>query len=173
VFLEAGEKPNIVPDRAVAEWYVRSATLASLQPLKDRVLACLEAGASAAGCSMEWELTAPEYSDLRSNGPLVDLYRHNSATLGRPVADPAPGRRVTASTDMGNVSYLVPSIHPMVAVSPPEVPLHSADFAQWAGGPQGDRAVLDGAKAMAMTVVDLWLRPGALGEVRAAFDPAP
>ncbi len=173
VFLEAGEKPNIVPDRAVAEWYVRSATLASLQPLKERVLACLEAGASAAGCSMEWELTAPEYSDLRSNGPLVDLYRRNSAVLGRPVADPGPGRRVTASTDMGNVSYLVPSIHPMVAVSPPEVSLHSADFARWAGGPEGDRAVLDGAKAMAMTVVDLWLRPGALGEVRAAFDPAP
>jgi len=80
---------------------------------------------------------------------------------------------VTASTDMGNVSYLVPSIHPMVAVSPPEVSLHSAEFAEWAGGPDGDRAVLDGAKAMAMTVVDLWLSPGALGEVRAAFDPGP
>ncbi|MDQ6946530.1 MAG: amidohydrolase [Actinomycetota bacterium] len=173
VFLEAGEKPNIVPDHTVAEWYVRSATLASLQPLKERVLACLEAGAAAAGCSMEWALTAPEYSDLRSNGPLVDLYRRNSAALGRPVADPGPGRQVTASTDMGNVSYLVPSIHPMVAVSPPEVSLHSADFAEWAGGPEGDRAVLDGAKAMAMTVVDLWLTPGALGEVRAAFDPAP
>jgi len=173
VFLEAGEKPNIVPDHTVAEWYVRSATLASLQPLKERVLACLEAGASAAGCSMEWVSTAPEYSDLRSNGPLVDLYRRNSAALGRPVADPGPGRRVTASTDMGNVSYLVPSIHPMVAVSPPEVSLHSAEFAEWAGGPDGDRAVLDGAKAMAMTVVDLWLSPGALGEVRAAFDPGP
>ncbi len=173
VFLEAGEKPNIVPDHTVAEWYVRSATLASLQPLKERVLACLEAGAAAAGCAMEWALTAPEYSDLRSNGPLVDLYRRNSAALGRPVADPGPGRRVTASTDMGNVSYLVPSIHPMVAVSPPEVSLHSADFAEWAGGPEGDRAVLDGAKAMAMTVVDLWLTPGALGEVRAAFGPAP
>jgi len=173
VFLEAGEKPNIVPDHTVAEWYVRSATLASLQPLKERVLACLESGASAAGCSMEWALTAPEYSDLRSNQPLVELYRQNSAALGRPVADPGPGRRVTASTDMGNVSYLVPSIHPMVAVSPPEVSLHSAEFAEWAGGPDGDRAVLDGAKAMAMTAVDLWLRPGALSEVRAAFDPAP
>ncbi|MGI8776877.1 MAG: M20 family metallopeptidase [Acidimicrobiales bacterium] len=172
VFLEGGEKPNIVPDHTVAEWYVRSATLASLQPLEERVLACLEAGASAAGCSMEWELTAPEYSDLRTNGPLVDLYARNSATLGRPVAEPGPGRKIMASTDMGNVSYLVPSIHPMVAVSPPEVSLHSADFAEWAGGPEGDRAVLDGAKAMAMTVVDLWLRPGALAEVRAAFDPA-
>jgi len=172
VFLEGGEKPNIVPDHTVAEWYVRSATLASLQPLKERVLACLEAGASAAGCSMEWTLTAPEYSDLRTNGPLIDLYARNSATLGRPVAEPGPGAKVMASTDMGNVSYLVPSIHPMVAVSPPEVSLHSADFAEWAGGPEGDRAVLDGAKAMAMTVVDLWLRPGALDEVRAAFDPA-
>jgi hypothetical protein len=53
------------------------------------------------------------------------------------------------------------------------VSLHSSEFASWAGGAEGDRAVLDGAKAMAMTVVDLWLRPGAMGEVRAAFDPAP
>jgi amidohydrolase len=173
VFLEAGEKPNIVPDHTVAEWYVRSATLASLQPLKERVLACLQGGATAAGCTMTWEPTAPEYSDLRTNRPLVELYRANSAALGREVDLPAPGRRVTASTDMGNVSYLVPSIHPMVAASPPDVALHSAEFASWAGGAEGDRAVLDGAKAMAMTVVDLWLRPGALAEVRAAFDPAP
>ena len=173
VFTEAGEKPNIVPDRAVAEWYVRSATLESLQPLKQRVRACLEAGATAAGCTMEWEPTAPEYSDLRTNRPLADLYRHNSARVGRVVTEPGPGRRVTASTDMGNVSYLVPSIHPMMAISPASVSLHSTDFADWAAAPEGDRAVLDGAKAMAMTVVDLWLRPGAMGEVRAAFGAGP
>jgi amidohydrolase len=173
VFLAAGEKPNIVPDHTVAEWYVRSASLASLEPLKHRVLACLEGGALAAGCRMEWTPTAPEYSDLRTNRPLVELYRANSAELGRPVAEPTGARRVTASTDMGNVSYLVPSIHPMVAASPPDVSLHSAEFATWAASPEGDRAVLDGAKAMAMTVVDLWLRPGAAAEVRAAFDPAP
>jgi len=170
VFLEAGEKPNIVPDRAVAEWYVRSGTLASVKPLKERVLACLQGGAIAAGCTMTWEPTAPEYSDLRTNGPLVELYRANSAALGRRVDVPAPGRRVTASTDMGNVSHLVPSIHPMVAASPPGVSLHSTEFAGFAGGADGDRALLDGAKAMAMTVVDLWLRPEALARVRAAFD---
>ncbi len=173
IFVEAGEKPNIVPDRAVAEWYVRSDTQASLQPLKERVLACLEAGAAAAGCRMEWALTAPEYSDLRTNRPLLELYRANSADVGRPVTEPGPGRRIMASTDMGNVSHLVPSIHPLLATSPPEVSLHSADFADWAASPQGDRAVLDGAKAMAMTTVDLWLRPDAVAEVRAAFDPAP
>jgi amidohydrolase len=173
IFLEAGDKPNIVPDRAVAEWYVRSDTQASLGPLKERVLTCLEAGAAAAGCRMEWRLTAPEYSDLRTNRPLVELYRANSAELGRPVPEPSDRRRVMASTDMGNVSHWVPSIHPMVATSPPEVSLHSAEFAGWAASPEGDRAVLDGAKAMAMTTVDLWLRPEAMAEVRAAFDPGP
>ena len=173
IFPEAGEKPNVVPDRAVAEWYVRSDTQDSLRSLKARVLACLEAGAAAAGCRMEWHLTAPEYSDLRTNRPLVELYRTNSAELGRPVPEPSPRRRVMASTDMGNVSHWVPSIHPLLAASPPEVPLHSAEFAGWAAAPEGDRAVLDGAKAMAMTTVDLWLRPEAMAEVRAAFDPAP
>ncbi len=173
IFVEAGEKPNIVPDRAVAEWYVRSDTQATLQPLKERVLACLEAGAAAAGCRMEWALTAPEYSDLRTNRALIELYRANSAELGRPVPEPSSQQRVMASTDMGNVSHWVPSIHPMLAASPPEVSLHSAEFAGWAAAAEGDKAVLDGAKAMAMTTVDLWLRPEAMAEVRAAFDPAP
>ncbi len=173
IFAEAGEKPNIVPDHTVAEWYVRSGTLASLQPLKERVLACLEAGSLAAGCTMRWEPTSPEYSDLRANRPLVELYRINSRRLGRSVDEPTASRRVTASTDMGNVSYLVPSIHPMVAASPPDVSLHSEEFAAWAVSPEGDRAALDGAKAMAMTVVDLWLRPDALAKVRAEFDPGP
>jgi amidohydrolase len=173
VFLEAGEKPNIVPDRTVAEWYVRSSTLATLQPLKERVLACLEAGAAAAGCEMEWEDTGPEYSDLRSNEPLLDLYRANSAEVGRPLEEPEGNRRITVSTDMGNVSYWVPSIHPILKTSPSDVSLHSAEFAAAAASPEGERAVLDGAKAMALTAVDLWLRPGAAGEVRAAFEPEP
>jgi amidohydrolase len=173
VFPKAGEKPNIVPDHTVAEWYVRSATIESLQPLKARVLACLEAGAAAAGCRIEVQPTCPEYSDLRTNRVMIDLYRANSEALGRPLADPNASNRVVASTDMGNVSYLVPSIHPMIAVGPPDVPLHSAEFARWAGSEAGDRAVIDGAKAMAMTVVDLWLTEGALGEVRAAFGSGP
>jgi amidohydrolase len=173
VFTEAGQKPNIVPDHAVAEWYVRSATIESLQALKPRVLACLEGGAAAAGCRMEVHPTCPEYSDLRTNTALIDRYAANSLALGRPVAAPTAQTRVVASTDMGNVSHLVPSIHPMIAVSPPDVSLHSAEFARWAVSPDGDRAVLDGAKAMAMTVLDLWLDPGVLATVRAAFGSGP
>jgi metal-dependent amidase/aminoacylase/carboxypeptidase family protein len=63
------------------------------------------------------------------------------------------------STDLGNISQVVPTIHPMLAISPPAVPPHTAGFARSAVGPRADRAILDGAKAMAMTVADIWLRP--------------
>jgi hypothetical protein len=70
---------------------------------------------------------------------------------------------------MGNVSYLVPSIHPMIAVAPDGVPIHTPDFAVHAAGPAGDRAVIDGAKAMAMTVVDLWTSAELFRAARADF----
>jgi metal-dependent amidase/aminoacylase/carboxypeptidase family protein len=134
------------------------------------VLACLQAGADAAGCEMTHEWKDPAYADLVDNEPFIDLYRANAETLGRTVRDPrTDDARVVGSTDMGNVSYLVPSIHPMIAVSPPHVSIHTPEFAAFARGEAGDRAVLDGAKAMAMTVADLWLRPGALAAVQEAF----
>ena len=91
-----------------------------------------------------------------------------------PLADPRDGHAVVGSTDMGNVSYLVPSIHPMIRVAPRGVPIHTAEFAVHARSEAGDRAVLDGAKAMAMTVVDLWCRPDAVAAAAAelAADPA-
>ena len=173
VFLKAGDKPNIVPDHTVAEWYVRSPTMATLQPLKERVLACLEAGAAAAGCRMTWAPTCPEYAELRTNRPLLARYQANSQALGRPVPEPSPTRRVLCSTDMGNVSHRVPSIHPLVAVPPPEVSLHTAEFARWATSDEADRAVVDGATALAMTAVDVWCGAGLAEDIRAAFDPAP
>ncbi|MCU0270918.1 MAG: M20 family metallopeptidase [Acidimicrobiales bacterium] len=170
IFTEAGDKPNIVPARAASQWYVRSGDLRTLEALKARVLACLQAGADAAGCEMTFEWRDPAYADLVDVDPFIDLYVANAATLGRTVLDPAEATAVVGSTDMGNVSYEVPSIHPMIAVSPPEVPIHSEAFAVHAAAAPGDRAVLDGAKAMAMTVVDLWLQPGALEGVRRAFE---
>src|SRR5205807_1211916 len=123
--------------------------------------------AHAAGCRMEHRATCPEYSDLRTNEPLADLYRANSERVGRAPRHADNG--VVGSTDMGNVSYLVPSIHPMIKVAPPGVAIHTKDFAGWAQAPEGDRAVLDGAKVMAMTVADLWLGPDVLDAARRAF----
>ena len=174
VFTHGGDKANIVPSHASTNWLIRSATLDSLQPLKERVLTSLAAGATACGCTAEHAWVGEAYADMIDNRPMVASYVANAARVGRTVLDPAAtGRKVTGSTDMGNVSYLVPSIHPMIKVAPDGVPIHSLDFAAHAGGPDGDQAVIDGAKAMAMTVVDLWTSPALLAQVRAEFDRRP
>jgi amidohydrolase len=172
IFTQAGDKPNIVPHRAQAHWFVRSPTLRSLDVLKPRVVACLEAGATAAGCSCTIRWDDPAYADMLDNAPMVDAYIANARDLtGRMVADPrAVDMPVVGSTDMGNVSYLVPSIHPMIAVAPANVAIHTAEFATHARGPAGDEGVVDGALAMAATVVDLWADPRLLAAAAGAHD---
>ena len=97
------------------------------------------------------------YADVRDNAALVSAYARNMAALGRPPADPeASGRRVVGSTDMGNVSYLMPSIHPMIKIAPDGVPIHTEEFAACARSGSADAGVLAGATAMAMTVIDIW-----------------
>lgn len=172
IITDGGEAPNVVPEHAAARWYVRSPTTAGLADLKQRFIACLEAGASAAGCEIDVNWLEPAYADMVDNQALVDLYRANARRVGREVRDPAADELVVGSTDMGNVSHIVPSIHPMIAVSPPDVPIHTKDFARFAGGPEGDRAVLDGAKALAATILDLWIDPELLGRTRSEFDAA-
>jgi len=157
IFTRAGDKPNVVPRDAAALWYVRSTDLESLQGLKERVLTCLQAGADAAGCSMEHSWRDPAYADLVDDAWLLDRWTANSTALGRPPQDPEVVGAVIGSTDMGNVSHEVPSIHPMIAVAPPGVPIHTQEFAAHARGDAGDRAVIDGAKALAATVIDRWL----------------
>ncbi|HEX2577381.1 MAG TPA: amidohydrolase [Aquihabitans sp.] len=172
IFTKAGDAANVVPDHTAATWYVRSPTVKGLEKLKARVLACLEAGAAAAGCAMEHEWIDPAFADMVDNDPMIERYRANLARTGRTLVDPDDMAAVVGSTDMGNVSHIVASIHPMIAVSPPNVAIHTKDFVRFAGGAEGDRAVLDGAKAMAATVADLWGEPGAIDEVRAAFEAA-
>jgi amidohydrolase len=174
IFDKAGDKANIVPAETSMTWMVRSPTISSLQPLKDRVLACLEASAAATGCTCSTRWQGVTYADMIDNGPMVASYVANAARLGRTVQDPrAIGHPVVGSTDMGNISYLVPSIHPMIKVAEEGVPIHTQAFAEWARSESGDLAVLDGAKAMAMTVIDLWASSAVRESVAAAFEQRP
>jgi metal-dependent amidase/aminoacylase/carboxypeptidase family protein len=121
---------------------------------------------------MEHRWLDPAYADMVDNEPMIELYRENLARTGRTLGDPTSLQGIVGSTDMGNISHLVPSIHPMIAVSPPTVAIHTSDFVRFAGAEEGDRAVLDGARAMAATIVDLWARPEALDATQAAFAAA-
>jgi amidohydrolase len=172
IFTDAGEAPNVVPVRAAATWYVRSRTVRGLHKLKARVLSCLQAGADAAGCTMEHAWLDPAYADMVDNDPMIELYRENIERTGRTLIDPTSFDAIIGSTDMGNISHIVPSIHPMISVSPPTVAIHTADFVRYARSEEGDRAVLDGARAMAGTIADLWGRPGAMDATTGAFQAA-
>ena len=169
IITDGGERPNIVPRHAAAAWYVRSPTMASLQPLKERVLGCLQGGATAAGVGFEHRWMPNPYADVVDSGAILLAWQANSSRLGRTPREPGPGTQVVGSTDMGNVSYRVPSIHPMIQVAPHGVPIHTPEFAEHAGGPVGDQAVLDGAKALAMTIVDLWADGATLDAAAAEF----
>ena len=169
IFTKAGEKPNIVPREAEMDWYVRSDTIETLQPLKARIAKCLEAGAMAADCTVSFDWQKNTYADLVDNLPLLTSYVQNSAQLGRDLTtDLLPGTG-GGSTDMGNLSYLVPSIHPMLQVAPHGVSLHSAQFAEFTASKDADKAILDGAKIMAMTAIDMWLSETLNSEVQKAF----
>lgn len=173
VFTNGGDKPNIVPALASMHWFLRAADLQRLDALKPRVLSALEAGAIATGCTFDYEWIEPAYADLIRNDPFEELYATNSRSLGREVLAPSGDSAVVGSTDMGNVSHLVPSIHPMVAVAPRGIGIHTERFADYAASAEGDAGVIDGAKAMAMTVIDLWTSPEHLAHLAAAFAEQP
>ncbi|MEM8707880.1 MAG: M20 family metallopeptidase [Actinomycetota bacterium] len=169
IFSDGGDKPNIVPSKAATEWYVRSGNMDSLDALKERVFACLHSGAHAAGCEMHHEWIDPPFYDMIDNHPLLDLYVENAMAVGRHPLPEEEGAMVVGSTDMGNVSYSVPSIHPMIKAAPEGTAIHTPDFEVYAGGEEGDRAVIDGALSMALTLVDCLASSDTRSAIRGAF----
>ena len=157
-FLEGETMPSPPVSSGVTSDVLRMGEIcgATLAPLKARVHACFEAGALATGCKAEIQWGITDYLDLKTNWPMAEAYKKNAQALGRdffPVEHIPPG--FAGSTDMGNVSHRVPSIHPMLAVAPPNVIIHNPEFARWAASEQGDAAVIDGAKSLAFTAIDL------------------
>jgi amidohydrolase len=149
-----GAAPNIVPALAVAKFYVRAETLQALVAWERRVVRCFEAGALATGATLEIVPQGPRYSEFLTDEEMAALYRSNAEAIGR-VFSTVPQGAMRASTDMGNVSLAIPSIHPLLAIDSLPAVNHQAGFAAAAASPAADRAVLDGALAMAWTTIDL------------------
>ncbi len=173
IITDGGQAPNVVPERTAGRFYVRAANEQNLAPLKQRVEACFRAGAEATGADVEIEWGAADYLDLRFNEPLATAFRTNAETLGReffPIDKLPPS--VQGSTDMGNVSHRVPSIHPMLAAAPLHCTIHNPEFAKWAGSEMGEAAALDGAKALAMTALDFFADADLRQRAQAIFEAA-
>jgi amidohydrolase len=149
-----GAAPNIVPAHTAAVYNLRAAEARSLQRLENRIRACFEAGATATGCEHDVVQISPVYAELNPDGWLSEAYRRAITELGREPLDRGEEQdRVIGSTDMGNVTQILPAIHPMIAVDCGNAVNHQAEFAAACATSAADRAVLDGAVAMARTAV--------------------
>ena len=169
IVTDGGQAHNIVPERAAGEFFVRAANERDLAALKPRVHACFEAGAKGSGCEVEIRWADVDYRDLNTNWPLARTFQNHGESLGREFLIPE-SLGGAGSTDMGNVSYRVPSIHPMLACAPRNVVIHNPEFARYAGSESGDAAALDGAKALALTAAEFLLDDALRQESRKAFE---
>jgi metal-dependent amidase/aminoacylase/carboxypeptidase family protein len=171
IITDGGQAPNVVPARTAGHFYTRAANFETLAPLKRRVEACFRAGAEATGCEVEVRWGVADYRDILFNEPLASAFRANAEQLGREFFpwEKLPAS-VQGSTDMGNVSYRLPSIHPLLAASPLHVTIHNPEFEKWANSEMGDAAALDGAKALAMTVLDFFADPELRERASAIFE---
>lgn len=156
IVTHAGEAPNAIPGRSAGRWYVRAPSLARLDELVPRVTACFEAGALATGCTLEVTPESKPYAEFRTDCDALAAYVANATALGRTFETEGPATTMaTASSDMGNVSQVVRAIHPYIGVGSFPVSNHQREFAEHCVGPVADKALLDGATALAWTALDV------------------
>jgi amidohydrolase len=163
-----GDASNIIPKYTKSTWGVRSADSERLAELIPKVHACFEAAAQATGCRVEINQIGHPYLNMFNNEVMTGLFQANSTALGRPLPVEADLGASGGSSDMGNVSQVVPSIHPMLAIETDGAVNHQEEFAAATITESGDRAIRDGALAMAYTIIDMaeqdvWERLGTPG----------
>ena len=151
IVTHGGDATNVVPAHTEGTWMARSRTLDELEHLRPRIERCFEAGALASGTTLALSDECPTYAHMEHDHDLAETYRANATALGRPRSDDGVA---TYSTDMGNVSLAMPSIHPCIAIETGGAVNHQPEFARAAVNASADRAVTEGALAMAWTVID-------------------
>ena len=171
IITSGGDAPNVVPGHSAARFLIRAQDITYLEELQERVLNCFLGASIATGASLEYSWGNRVYAPMKNNLPLAELFRQNLQSLGRRVELFDPHFSL-GSTDMGNVSQIVPSIHPLVAIASSQIPLHTPEFASAAASEEGYRGLLDAAKAMAMTAVDILASRKALDEIKQEFGHA-
>ena len=168
IITKGGDAANIVPAYSAGTFLVRAEDDTYLDELKQRVVNCFIGAATASGARLEYKWGDVRYAPMHNNLNLAQLFSQNMQSLGRKVQPGDPGNAF-GSTDMGNVSQLVPSIHPKVAIAPVGVEVHTLQFASAAASEAGIQGSLDAAKALAMTVIDLVANPEIIIKVKEEF----
>jgi amidohydrolase len=168
IITDGGRAANIVPGHSAGSFYVRAEDDSYLKELQQKVISCFSGAATASGARLEYKWAEASYAAMKNNPTLSRLFQHNMAIVGRkiPLADPAES---FFSTDMGNVSQVVPAIHGMVAIAPRGTALHTPEFARAAVSARGNKGLIDATKALAMTVADVLAQPGLIAQAKEEF----
>jgi amidohydrolase len=165
IITHGGAAANIIPEYAAALFYVRAPRIDQMWDLYTRVVACAEGAARATGATLKATPHDNVYEPIKRNQTLLDLFAANMVTVGLTEAEPLRDRM--GSSDVGNVSQVVPAIQPMVAIAPLGMAIHTREFADAAVRPLARAGMLAAAKTMAMTTLDLLADPA---QVKAAKD---
>ena len=170
IFLEGGTRPNIVPEFAALEFFLRSRSVDGILALSERVEAAFRGAALAAGVEVDvvWD-GEPIYLPQRVNTPLAEAFVAASAPRREVAVLADAGEAGLGSSDVGNVSHLLPTIQPTVAIGDPNIPGHSRERADSTQTPDGVRAIVDSAIALAATAAEALNDPALRERAWAAF----
>ena len=156
IITQGGDAPNIIPAHTAAKYIVRAKTLNELDSIKEKVQHCFEAGALATGSTLEIVGGDKPYAEHRSDMEIANLYQRNAEALGRVFPERGPAiERAAGSTDMGNVSLALPSIHPFIGIDSLPAVNHQPEFTAHCVTQAADKALIDGALSMAWTAIDM------------------
>ena len=157
IITDGGDAPNIIPSHTAAQYSVRSQTAEQLAELRPRVDRCFEAGALATGATLEI-IEGIKYAQMKNDIEMATDDQRNGEAVGRVIrASVGEVQRPGGSTDMGNISLAIPSIHPNISIDCSPAVNHQPEFAAHCITEVADKAVIDGATAMAWTAIDLAL----------------
>jgi amidohydrolase len=151
IVTRGGDAVNVIPAQTTASYGVRASVLGDLVDVRDKVFRCFEAGALATGATLTISGGDRPYAEGRWNPEISAVFGRNAEALGR-AFEPAP---MPASTDMGNISHVIPTIHPMLGIDSLPAVNHQPEFTAHTIAEAGDRAIVDGATALAWTIVDI------------------
>ncbi len=168
IVTNGGAAPNIIPEVAACLFYVRAPSLDYMWALQKRVIACAEGAAKAAGCALKVTEHDHAYEPMKKNDALLAAFRANWKALG--IAESPEIKDRLGSSDIGNVSQVIPAIQPLVKIAPDGTPIHSRAFEAAAVTPLALEGLKGAAKAMAMTVYDLLANPALVKEARREFE---
>ncbi|HZS47029.1 MAG TPA: M20 family metallopeptidase [Blastocatellia bacterium] len=156
IVTKGGDAPNIIPAHTSARYIIRGQTIKELEELRPKVHGCFEAGAIATGSKLEILGGDKPYTEMLHDYEIAEIYRQNAVALGRTFPDlGVMAEKAAASTDMGNVSFAMPSIHPFIGIDSFPAVNHQPEFTAHCITESADESILDGAIALAWTAIDL------------------